>query len=71
MLAKKEKTFCASVLFQSTRNTNHKMMLRSIKNIRNYKSIVRDFSSTQFEVEYKNAKPFSEIPGIKSPFQGN
>jgi hypothetical protein len=38
---------------------------------RNFISIQRFAYSTQVnEIDYKNAKPFSDIPGIKSPFTG-
>lgn len=35
------------------------------------KSSVRTFSSQGNKIEYKDAKPFKSIPGIKSPWAGN
>lgn len=48
------------------------MLSRKILNIQNLKLFPRakGFSSQTNEIEYKNAKPFSEIPGIKSPLSG-
>lgn len=45
------------------------MLTRKILSNYHFKTFGRAFSTQVNEIEYQNAKPFSEIPGLKNPFQ--